>query len=100
MRPSRDTDPSGAAVYVNVAMTFERSRAVHVVVFRVADGLEGGVVWELAVCGPLRQVVDGCRHVPVAHHVERNFSFPNGSVVVARSAKARSGATQAARHMA
>ena len=32
-------------------------------VFRVADRLEGGVVRELAVFGPLCQVVGGCRDV-------------------------------------
>jgi len=31
---------------------------------------------------------------------KRNFSFPMGSLVVARSAKARPGATHAARHVA
>ena len=33
---------------------------------------------ELAVFGPLRQVVDGCRDVAVAHHIEEELLVSKG----------------------
>ena len=57
--------------------------AAPVIVFRVADGLEGGVVWELAVCGPLRQVVPS-RVVGVVRDFRPSMRrFPQPEVYVA-----------------
>jgi hypothetical protein len=48
------------------------------IVFRVAHGLRGRAIWELSVFGPLRQVLDGCRGVPVAHHIEEELLGSKG----------------------
>ena len=54
--------------------------AGRVIVFRISDGLRGAAVWELAAFGPLRQVLDGCRGVAVAHHIDEELLVSNGVV--------------------
>ena len=46
-----------------------QNASARVIVLRVAQSLPGSVIGELPLLGPLRQVLDRCRSVPMLYHV-------------------------------